>query len=273
MAAPPPATDDPFETNLAAILSREGTLDEAVDAHIDKLDALFIPTLASRIDGAANPAELPRLRELFGVLQQRSELRFARARDQLQELLSAGEINKLDAKLCGLIRRDELDAGFLYVLVKNVEAATRDDDEATVRLLQHIHTRTEEELEKRTDPPLALLHKLTRTDDAALRGRILRHYLVPKSSVTTPDGREVDLGGGGSAMVSPDAFSGALISTIDQVLSLPMDRSATASTLEQLRTVAKEARLVVQESYDAPALDSFSNELAPAFARAFPQGF
>ena len=198
---------------------------------------------------------------------------FQRARDQLQLLLDAGEINKLDAKLTNLIKNDQLDSGFLYVLIKNIQDAQRDNEEATARLLQHIHTRTEEELEKRTAPPLALLHKLTRTDDLALRGRILRHYLVPNTSVKSPDGRTIDLGSGSPAIVTPSAFSEVVIQTIDQVLALPMDRDQTESTLEQLRQVAKEARVVVSESYSAAELQGFSESLAPAFARAFPAGF
>ena len=63
-------------------------------------------------------------------------------------------------------------------------------DDQLLKLLTHIHTRTEEELEKRTPPGLALLHKLTRTTDAALRGRILRHYLVPQGTVKLPDGTQ-----------------------------------------------------------------------------------
>lgn len=63
-------------------------------------------------------------------------------------------------------------------------------DDSLLKLLTHVHTRTEEELEKRTPPGLALLHRLTRTTDPALRGRILRHYLVPQGTVRLPDGKQ-----------------------------------------------------------------------------------
>ena len=54
-------------------------------------------------------------------------------------------------------------------------------------------TRIQEELEKQASPAIGVLHKLMRTDDAALRGRILDHYLVPKKAIVTPDGSEIPL--------------------------------------------------------------------------------
>ena len=172
-----------------------------VDAWLPRVDDTFIPLLAGRVDAAeafkddpanANP-QLPQLLELNAALQQRVQARFERARDQLETLLGAGEINKLDAQLCALVRKNELDAGMFYVLSRNMADAKAAEDEETLRILTHVHTRLQEELEKKTEPALALLHKLTRLDDPGIRGRVLRDNLSPKTSLPLPDGSEMPL--------------------------------------------------------------------------------
>ena len=112
---------------------------------------------------------------------------------KLQTLLAAGEINDMNAQLIRLVKKDEIDAGFVYVLLRNIEDAEKKGEEPMVRLLSHLHTVTQEELEKRTAPALGLLHKLTRLDDAGIRGRVLRDNLSPKTSLPLPDGSEMPL--------------------------------------------------------------------------------
>eukprot|EP00964_Phaeocystis_antarctica_P015497 scaffold8577_cov61-Phaeocystis_antarctica.AAC.2 len=52
------------------------------------------------------------------------------------------------------------------------------------------------------------------------------------------------------------------------VLALPVEREMIASTVESIRMVAKEAREVVEESYDQDDLDAFTEALTPVFQRA-----
>ncbi|EOD05268.1 hypothetical protein EMIHUDRAFT_247871 [Emiliania huxleyi CCMP1516] len=271
-----------FDDALAGILSAAeaaGSLEPVLDEWLEQVDETFVPTLASKLEAvqtASKPDtdEVAKLSALLSAVERRSHERFTLAREQLQDLLGAGEINKLDAKLCKMINDGKLDAGFLYVLQQN-------DDDSLLKLLTHIHTRTEEELEKRTPPGLALLHKLTRTGDGALRGRILRHYLAPQGSVRLPDGTAMPLDTPGPALVPPgdlaEAIEGAVskararrtsslqsllpASRLDHlVLSLPIDRAAIDSTVEQVRTVAKEAR--------TEQLDEFTDRLTPVFTAA-----
>jgi len=271
-AEPPPAyMDTAFDKALSGILKDASTvgLEPALDSWLERLDDMFIPTLASRIDVAvaSEAAELPQLTALLEALQLRSQGRFERAREQLQSLLEAGEVNKMNGRLIKLIKSDEIDAGFLYVLLRNMEDAEKSGEESMVRLLGHLHTVTQEELEKRTAPALGLLHKLTRLDNPGIRSNVLREYLRPKTSVSLPDGTEMPLSQPTPAQVAPLAFAGAVEETLDKVLALPVERDAIASTVETIRLVAKEARAVVEESYTAEELDEFTEALTPVFAK------
>eukprot|EP00967_Tisochrysis_lutea_P027061 scaffold31310_cov32-Tisochrysis_lutea.AAC.2 len=70
------------------------------------------------------------------------------------------------------------------------------------------------------------------------------------------------------ALVPPTEFAQAVYGALDKVLAMPIDRSAIASTVEEVRTVAKEARAVIEESYSTEDLDAFTNTLTPIFERA-----
>ena len=157
-----------------------------------------------------------------------------------------------------------------YVLFRNIEQAQADGDEKLASVLVHLHTRLQEELESRTEPALALLHKLTRTDDAPLRGRILRHFLLPQKAIKLPDGSEMPMKPGAKAAtstVSPDEFSAAVVDTLGKIEQLPVDRAMLVDTAEGIRQVAKEARGVIADGYSEAELDAFSEALQPAFTR------
>jgi hypothetical protein len=270
IATQPDAPD--FDDTLRGILANaktSGSMAAAVDSWLEGLDDTFIPELGARIaDTEPSSAELPRMNDLMTELQGRSQQRFERARDQLQTLLTAGEINRMDSQLAGLVRRGEIDAGFLYVLLRNLEDAQRDNDEGGVRLLTHIHTRTQELLEGRAEPALALLHKLTRLDQASIRLNLLRHNLVPQTSAPLPGGGVLPLATPAPATVSPLALAAAIEGALDKICALTVDPAAKLATVEEIKTVAKEARAVVEEAYDAKVLDAFSDSLQPAFMRA-----
>jgi hypothetical protein len=265
--------DDFFDTALAGVLSdsEATTMDAALDSWLPRLDETFLPMLAERIEAApADAAELPQWRALMEALQERSQAGYERARDQLQELLGAGEIHKMDARLAALVKRDEVDAGLFYVLMRNLQDAQASGDEGGARLLWHIHTRLQEELEKRTEPALALLHKLTRTADASIRANILRDKIVPKTETLLPDGSTLPLAKPSPAIVKPLELASAIEGALEKVLRLPVDRSAIEDACEEIRQVAKEARGLIATEYDQQTLDEFSEALTPAFAAALP---
>ena len=263
-----------FDTALNGILAdaalaKGGSMDAALEPWLERIDENFIPTLASKIE-VAPAGELPRLNELMLALQQRSQAGFERARDQLQTLLGAGELNKMDAQIAGMVKRNEVDAGLFYVILRNMQDAQASGDETGTRLLQHIHSRLQEELEKKTEPALALLHKLTRMEDPGTRANILRHNLVPQTETLLPDGTTLPLANPAPASVEPMALADAIDTAINKVLRLPIDRVAIEATAEEIRQVAKEARAVIEAEYEKELLDEFTDKLTPAFAAALP---
>ena len=282
MCAEAPTFDDTLK-GLLGEATASGSMETAVDAYLDRLGDTFIPELGARIEAAqsSDPAELKRLGapsysqlvEAMTVLQSRSEDQYVLAREQLQSLLGAGEINQMDGQLKKLVRNNEIDAGFLYVLLRNIEDAESAGDEGGARLLQHIHTRVQEELEGTVEPALALLHKLTRLDQPSIRANVLRDSLAPQTTVPIPGGGEMPLETPVPAKVDPMDLAKAIEGALDKVIALPLDRAAIEQTAEDIRTVAKEAHGIVAENYDAQKLSAFQDSLAPAFARSLPDKY
>ena len=252
-------------------------MEAAVDAWLDRLDDTFIPLLGAKLEAATANAldgnaaadpQLPQLQEAMDVLQTRSQEGFERARDQVKALLeSEGDITVLDAKLSAMVRKKEVDGGLFYVLMRNVEDAKRDGDEDKERMMTHLYTRVQEELEKQADPALALLHKLTRMDQQSIRFNLLRHNLTPQTSTPLPGGGTLPISPPAPASVGPLDFAAAIEGAVNKVLMLPLEREAVEATAEEIRAIAKEARVVVSEAYDTETLDAFSDALTPVFSR------
>mmetsp|Transcript_39830 Transcript_39830/g.79647 ORF Transcript_39830/g.79647 Transcript_39830/m.79647 type:complete len:341 (-) Transcript_39830:168-1190(-) len=282
MCAVEPTFDDTLK-GLLGEAAASGSMETAVDSYLGRLDDTFIPELYARIEAAqsSDPAELERmgapsssqLVEAMTVLQSRTKDRYERARDQLQTLLGAGEVNQMDAQLKKLVRNNEIDAGFFYVLLRNMEDARDAGDEDGERLLSHLHTRVQEEMEGRAEPALALLHKVTRLDQLSIRDNVLRDSLAPQTTVPIPGGGELPLDKPVPAKVDPMDLARAIEGALDKVISLPLERSAIEQTAEDIRTVAKQAHQVVADHYDAQMLKAFQDALTPAFARSMPEKY
>jgi len=257
-----------FDASLRGVLeeARESSMDAAVDSWLDRLDENFIPDLADRIK-IADDSELPELQNLMTVLGDRSLMRYERARDQLQTLIGAGEINVMDDQIVKMVKADQIDAGFFYVLQRNIDDCRKSGGlDATERLLSHIQTRLQEELEKRLDPASAIVHKLWRLDEGSIRKNVLRDSLVPKSTITLPGGEEMPLDKPAPASIQPLEFAAAIEYIVARVVSLNVEPEATKATVEDLRQVAKEARQVLTETYDPETVNAFSDALQPVFS-------
>lgn len=239
-------------------------IDAAVDTAFDRIGQAEMRAIVERAKDGNEWATV--LTAVESARHQRMET----AKGKIESLLEAGEINKLDKQLVKMVQGGEVDPAFILVLNSNIEAAQADEGSGKLSILTHISTRVQEELEKKQDPGVGVLHKLMRTEDAALRGRILRHYLCPQTTVGLPDGSSITLDAPKDALVSPMEFSTAVEALVKQLRGLDVDGDLVVDLIEQARQLAKEARVVVAESYPESLLNEFTEALTPAFQGAVP---
>ncbi|KAG7352241.1 hypothetical protein IV203_008289 [Nitzschia inconspicua] len=226
------------------------------------------------------------------------------ARDILTELMNAGEIKKLDALIGKAARAQQLDVAFFQVLQMNIHDAAmeiqqqqqqqrvekgqkqgEDVDETAktanrLQILQHIHTRCQEEVEKTINPGIALLSKLLRTDVDSIRRNQLEHYLCPQpTSITAPDGKQIELKNpqNEKSLVDHQDFVAAIANAVKQIRTVEQaggtDRNVAASMVESCRQVAKEARIVIGERFgkESEQLQAFEDALMPVFRPSSPE--
>lgn len=245
--------------------------------------------------------------QLDQLLQERLET----AKETLLELLNAGEVRKLDSLIGKAAREGRLDVAFFNVLTTNLKHAAQEEEKSPdqtaptttttttsdstatndgdgssspatatagrLQILQHVYTRCQEEIEKSIPPGMALLNKLLRTEQEAIRANLYRHYLTPQQNVIeTPDSK-VELkpiAGSASTLVKLDEFVQAIANAVLQIRTVEnaggTDHASAAAMVESCRQVAKEARIIIGECYgrESSELHTFEEGLQPVFRPA-----
>eukprot|EP00985_Skeletonema_marinoi_P034927 scaffold45217_cov124-Skeletonema_marinoi.AAC.2 len=237
------------------------------------------------------------------ALQNVLDVRLRGGRELLAELLNSGEIRKLDSLIGKSAKEGKLDMSFFSVLSMNMrdakmnaggdgedvsltptlaqgegqEEVSGEEGQPTtganrLQILQHIYTRCQEELEKTVSPGMGLLNKVLRTEISSIRANQLDHYLGPqKTTITSPDGKTIDLGGTGKPLVSHIEFVEALSNSVTQIRTLEAaggtDRLSAVNLVENIRQVAMEARMVLVESFGegSDVVNEFQRDLQPVF--------
>ena len=245
----------------------------------------LVPAEAS--DDKSNDRLLKIFSEVSRALNTMTDRRLESARDVLRELMNAGEIKKLDAIIGRNARNQKLDVAFFQVLQMNMRdaaeeaqkvTATGEEDSSSAvdryQILQHIYTRCQEEVEKVINPGTALLNKLLRTEVDSIRRNQLNHYLCPKpTTIKSPDGKEIVLNNGvpSKPLVAHPDFTEAIGNAVKQIRTVEKSGATTpevaADLVETIRTVAKEARLIIGEHFggNSTQVIEFEEALEPVF--------
>ncbi|GMI20970.1 hypothetical protein TeGR_g93 [Tetraparma gracilis] len=183
-----------------------------------------------------------------------------RGKATLERLLGAGEVRRLDSAIAKAASAGELDAAFFHVVNLNLSEAAAAAPEpggepggAAVagrgQVLQHVYTRCQEELERLLsggpEPAKALAVKLLRTEDAGIRGNLLRHNL----------GRPGAAGGAGGEGAAPLVSAGEFVAALRDVVTRARGleggggRKAVADVVESARQVGIAGRRVLEEEF------------------------
>ena len=245
------------------------------------------PSLLMKLRDAENYTDNTAIRSMSQQLNKMLQTRLDIAKSTLQELLSAGEIRKMDNLIGSAARSGRLDVAFFNVLTVNLQEAmennnddTTDDAEndgnsaaaSRLQILKHVYTRCQEEVEKTIPPGTALLNKLLRTEQPSIRSNLYEHYLTPRpNTITTPDGNVLTLNGTQPVLVSMQEFVQAIDTAVLQIRDVEnaggTDKESAAMMVEGCRHIAKEARVVVGNSYgrNSDELMSLEEGLQPVF--------
>lgn len=249
-------------------------------------------SLAARIDedfAQISPEDLSELQMMMGRsdstvdqaaavaagIQAALDKRMSAAKNDIEELISSahGDVN-VGIRKC--LKKQESPLPMLIVLQLNIEQAKSEGSagEEKMRALLHINTVINEELEKKASRVQGLLNKLLRIDDAGIRDNLLRHHLTPVEVAAPPDdpfdeGLDAAPPQLAAALVPPSRLAmgiSQLIGNIDRQLRVAVGETDDRFEMtERIRSVAKEARLIIGEVYGEAEMNAFGADLTPAF--------
>ncbi|KAL7482607.1 hypothetical protein ACHAW6_008347 [Cyclotella cf. meneghiniana] len=292
-----------IQTLYKACDGNQEAMENAITADLDNMHPRLVVALQLaadkgewKEDNAGEEFE-QQIVALGSSLQNVLDTRLRSGRELLADLLNSGEIRKLDSMIGKAAKDGKLDMSFFSVLGMNMKDAAMSGETMSsptlaagegqeevkgeagqpiganrLQILQHIYTRCQEELEKTVAPGIGLLNKLLRTDISSIRSNQLSHYLGPQATtITSPDGKTIDLGGTGKPLVSHIEFIEALSNAVNQIRTLEAaggtDRLSAVNLIESIRQVAMEARGVLVESFGegSEVVQEFQRELQPVF--------
>ena len=247
---------------LLELAGGEG-LEERIEEVFAKVSPDDLATLRMKVadPDAPDHAEAQRVGDAIQLAMTR---RLTEAKKVLEELIQKAD-GDVNLKIRKMLKSVESPLPILMVLQLNIAEAQEKADGDRLQVLMHIGTVMQEELEKKASRVRGMLNKLLRIEDENIRNNILRDQLTPVE-VAAPSGGTPLM----AAMVPPDRLAPAIESLVKEVdrqmvAVLGPDDEGRYETMERIRQVAKQARIIIGEVYGQGVMNTFSADLTPAF--------
>lgn len=262
------STEEDLATMLLASARDDGKLVALIE---DKLDEIDHTVMRRLMDATKDDANKDSAQRAIDALREAADRRLVGARELLESVLDAGELLEMDRRLVKLFKDGLVDGSFMAVLNMNVaaarECANDDASEQRARVMEHLYTRVQEEWEKRCDNQAnAVLHRLTRTEQAVIRRNILEYYLAPQTEILVPNGDPIPLDQPRQPRISSSDFATAVATAVERLHAIDADPVMIKASIEECRVIAKEARLVIMERLPPEELGAFEDNLMATFS-------
>jgi len=265
MPTAPTATEESLLPELLELAEKGGNqLEERLEEVFGQVSPDDLSTLRMKVSDPSAPDHQAAQR-LGEAIQGAMTKRLSDAKGVLEELIQKAD-GDVNLKIRKMLKTVESPLPILMVLQLNIGEAQERADGERLQVLMHISTVMQEELEKKASRVRGMLNKLLRIDDENIRTNILRDQLTPVEVAGAPDGGTPLM----AAMVPPERLAPAIASLVSEVdrqmvAVLGEDDEGRYETMERIREVAKQARIIIGEVYGQGVMDTFSADLTPAF--------
>jgi hypothetical protein len=158
------------------------TFASIVLTNYDQFDAQFVKLLNERSQSGDGDVQ-----SLLSALAVEQKKRIAVASDTLKEVLSQRDPMRMEGAIVKLARDGKVDEAFLLLVEANENQAKSAGANGAAELMKRLRMRAIEEKDKQsTSKEIRLLRQLLRTDDGALREKLLEDAFTPKDSLIVP---------------------------------------------------------------------------------------
>lgn len=164
---------------LEKLQNPEGmNLTAAAFSFVNFCDESFNIFLNDRIANAENEEAKQALGRIRYEINRARQTKLMNADKILRDVLSAGGLKQMEAKLGYYLRRSEIDMAFTVILRLNMEDAIRANVTTAVQIMTHLETLINEHQDALVSPPVKLMRLLVRTEDSNVRRQMLRQKLI-----------------------------------------------------------------------------------------------
>lgn len=156
----------------------EMNITNVAEEHVNFCDESFNVFLNKKI------ADIPLEKDKAFLGKVRYEINSARQRklrnaDQiLREILAAGGLKQMEAKLAYYLARADIDMAFMVILQLNIEDAASSGAERAAQVMTHLNTLILEHQDTIVSAPVRLVRMLVREEDSMVRKQMLRQKLL-----------------------------------------------------------------------------------------------
>jgi len=166
---------------LKTLAETENDLSQEIAANYAMIDYAFLQRLEQAV-ASDDPKLASRSAEIKDAVNAEMAKRMEVAAQTLKDIFASPTPVIMDGKIAGLVRQGKIDQAVYDLLQANLEQAQGAGEQGAgaVAVLTKLQNRVRDELDKKLEPPVALLRQLLRTDSAEVRQRMLREKMAPK---------------------------------------------------------------------------------------------
>eukprot|EP00933_Yihiella_yeosuensis_P044443 TRINITY_DN3957_c1_g1_i1.p1 TRINITY_DN3957_c1_g1~~TRINITY_DN3957_c1_g1_i1.p1 ORF type:complete len:385 (+),score=109.73 TRINITY_DN3957_c1_g1_i1:50-1204(+) len=266
--------EDESQHVLAELLDLAAQRPEDLEARVEEVFADIAPEDLSELHlKLSADSDKAAAQAVSAAIQVAVQGRMRSAKTVLEDLIATAD-GDVNIRIRKALKAQESPLPMLMVLQLSMGQAQTDGDAEKLRVLMHIHTVINEELEKKVSRVRSLLNKILRIEDVNIRDNLLRHHLTPTEVPGAPDFDDDDDDSSSgklmAALVTPSRLASAmcqLVSDVDRQMVAVVGQAAEDrfKSMDRIRQVAKEARLVIGDVYGEGEMNTFGADLTPAF--------
>ena len=159
-------------------LQAASNMTEVAEQFVNFCDESFSVFLNDKIANAASSEEENSLGKVRYEINCARQRKLKNADLVFRDILSAGGLKQMEAKLSMYLRKAEIDMAFMVILQLNIEDATAQNVTTAVQIMTHLETLIHEHQDSTVSPTVRLMRLLVRTDDSYVRKQMLRQKLI-----------------------------------------------------------------------------------------------
>jgi len=220
----------------------------AVAAIYEKVDLKFMQLVKAKAEVSETEEEKAKFQEILDEIGNIQAQRMASAAEKLQQILSSGNPQAMQAEIAKLATAGSVDEPLILLLEANINQAKAAGVMQAVEVMEMLKNRAQMELDRQLPAPKKLLRSLLRTEDKDARKKILENAFMPKEQLVLASHDE-------QKEATPDVAPPDFIQECKTLISQYGNADEEGTIMSRIQDIIDDAERI--------ASDFFGNTLSP----------